>query len=237
MPGSYAVIVDAGFLKAEGARVLGLPRSSLAFDGEACIRWFSTVVRDSRYEQFAPIFATKAFLRVYWYDPSDRRDRAQRAAFDRLADVPGLCLRLGHLHEVRPGWQHPVRKAVQACGVNLVDFEKHFQFRSELEQKGVDALMTLDLVNLSRDRVVDAVLLVSGDRDLEESVRVAQGAGCKVVLVQPPAAGVAPALLRLADARIRIEPDDLRTMLVPVQSPASESPALAGAGVRSAQTP
>ena len=94
MPGSYAVIVDAGFLKAEGARVLGLPRSSLAFDGEACIRWFSTVVRDSRYEQFAPIFATKAFLRVYWYDaaydPSDRRYRAQRAAFDRLADVPGL---------------------------------------------------------------------------------------------------------------------------------------------------
>lgn len=94
-----------------------------------------------------------------------------------------------------------------------------------------------DLVNLSRDRVADAILLVSGDRDLEEAVRVAQGAGCKVVLAQPPGAGVAPALMQLADAMLHLHPDDLLRMLIPVQPAAAESQALASAGVRSAQTP
>jgi len=237
MPGNYAVLVDAGFLKAEGAKAVGMARDNLTFDGATCIDWFSGFHRDNRFAPLAPIFADKAFLRAYWYDgafdPTDRRYQTQRAVFEALAIVPGLYLRLGQLQERRPSWQRRVQRAVLACGVSLADFEKHFRFRSELEQKGVDALMTLDLVHLSRDRAADAILLVSGDRDLEEAVRVAQGVGCKVVLAHPPAAGVARALRQLADAQLSIEAVDLRRMLVPVR------PRLvtAGAGIRSARTP
>ncbi len=228
MSGNYAVFVDAGFLMAAGARALGRARRGLSFDGTACVDWFTNFHRVPRYDRPGRIFRDKVFLRAYWYDgafePLDPRFLRQRATFELLADVPGLYLRLGHLRETRPAWQHPVQKAVQACGVSLGDFAKHFQFRSELEQKGVDALMTLDLVSLSRDRAVDAILLVSGDRDLEEAVRVAQGVGCKVVLAYPAGAGVAPALRQLADARLRIEAADLQKMLVPFRPAAVPQP-------------
>jgi len=226
---SYAVIVDAGFLMAAGARALGLARQPLAFDGAECVMWCGGFHRRPQYAQFAPIFESASFLRAYWYDaaydPADRRFRAQRATFDALALVPGLYLRLGHLQVIRPSWQRQVRRAVRACGVDLAVFERHFEFRSELTQKGVDSLMTLDLVNLARDRAVDAILLVSGDRDLEEPMRVAQGVGCTVVLAYPPRAGVATTLRQLADAQLEIDPSDLRQMLVPVApaAPAARS--------------
>ncbi len=231
MSGNFAVMVDAGFLKAEGAKAIKVPRDSLTFDGEACVEWFNGFSHESRFAKLAPIFATREFLRIYWYDgafdPSDVRYATQRAVFDGLALVPGLYLRLGHVQTRRPRWEHAVQKAVQACGVKLVDFEKHFQFRPELEQKGVDALITLDLVQLSRDRAMEAVLLVSGDRDLAEAVRVAQGVGCKVVVAHPPNAGVAVALRQLADARVQFSLADLHKMLVaakPSGSPLAKSP-------------
>ncbi|HEY4027557.1 MAG TPA: hypothetical protein VGO86_14105, partial [Candidatus Dormibacteraeota bacterium] len=64
------------------------------------------------------------------------------------------------------------------------------------------------------DRVIDAVLLVSGDRDLEEAVRVAQGVGCKVVVAHPRSASVALALRQLADATVQLDRVDLTAMLV-----------------------
>jgi uncharacterized LabA/DUF88 family protein len=218
LSGNYAVLVDAGFLKAEGARVLGFARDGVTFDGHGCVEWFHRFMHDKRFAAVEPIFADRTFLRAYWYDaafdPSDRRYVTQRAVFDGLALVPGLYMRLGHVQERRPGWQHGVRQALRACGVELTDFEKHFEFRTELEQKGVDALITLDLVQLSRDRVVDVVLLVSGDQDLAEAVRVAQSAGCRIVVAHPPRAGVAVALRRLADGLLKLDRIDLERMLV-----------------------
>ena len=225
MSGNYAVLVDAGFLMAEGAVALGLSRERLAFDGAACVEWCSTFFRDQRCGRLAGIFENRAFLRAYWYDaafdPGDRRYRRQRELFDALASVPGLSLRLGHLQEREPAWQRSIRRALQACGVSLADFARHFEFRPELEQKGVDTLMTLDMANLARDRAVGALLLVSGDRDMEEAVRVAQGVGCSVALAHPGRAGVATALVQLADARVAIEAADLQRMLVPLRPPAA----------------
>jgi uncharacterized LabA/DUF88 family protein len=211
-------MVDAGFLKAAGARTLGLRRDRVAFDGHACLQWFDGFPYDKRFARAGAVFAERAFLRAYWYDaafdPAHRGYLAQRTTFDALALVPGLHLRLGHVQERRPGWQYGVRRAVKACGLALSEFEKHFDFRSEREQKGVDALMTLDLAQLSRDRVVDAVLLLSGDRDLAEAVRLAQSTGCRVVVAHPPAAGVSQELMHLADNRLELDRADLERMLV-----------------------
>jgi uncharacterized LabA/DUF88 family protein len=242
LSGRYVVMVDAGFLRAEGAKELGIGRDTVTFDGAACVEWFADFVRDPRFAAVAPIFAGRALLRAYWYDgafdPRDRRYRRQRAVFDGLALVPGLYLRLGHVQERRARLQHGIQKAVQACGVSLVEFEKHFEFRLELQQKGVDALMTLDLVQLSRDRVADAVLLISGDRDLEEAVRIAQGTGCKVVVAHPRNAGVALGLRQLADALVHLDATDLATMLVRTDAaPSARETAPVPAGPRSARTP
>ena len=79
--------------------------------------------------------------------------------------------------------------------------------------------MALDMVVLSLDRTVEAILLVSGDRDLEEAVRFAQRVGCRVVLAHPRTAGVATSVCQLADARFSIEETDLQRMLVPLRPP------------------
>jgi uncharacterized LabA/DUF88 family protein len=225
MSGNYAVLVDAGFLMAEGARALGLPRDGLAFDGAACVEWCSGFYLEHRTARAGSIFAGREFLRAYWYDgaydPVDRRYFRQRETFDAMASVAGLYLRLGHLQERRPAWQRAVRRALRAGGMSLDDFAVHFEFRPELEQKGVDVLMTLDMVILSLERTVEAILLVSGDRDLEEAVRFAQGVGCRVVVAHPRTAGVATSLCQLADARFSIEETDLQRMLVPVRRPAA----------------
>lgn len=165
MSGNCAVLVDAGFLMAEGSEALGRTCDNLAFDGDACVAWCTAFFGGDGGAHLTSISGRKSFLRAYWYDaaydPADRRYRRQPEQFD--------------------------------------------------------ALMTLDMVSLARDRAVDAILLVSGDRDLEEAVRVAQGVGCKVVLAHPPAAGVSLALRQLADARLSIEANDLQRVLVPVR--------------------
>ena len=53
-------------------------------------------------------------------------------------------------------------------------------------QKGVDALIYHDLVNLARERAISDAFLVSGDEDLREGVRTIQGMGVRVTLVGIP---------------------------------------------------
>lgn len=53
-------------------------------------------------------------------------------------------------------------------------------------QKGVDALIYHDLVNLARERAISDAFLVSGDEDLREGVRTVQGLGVRVTLIGIP---------------------------------------------------
>jgi hypothetical protein len=54
-------------------------------------------------------------------------------------------------------------------------------------QKGVDAMMCLDLLTLAQRRAVDRVYLVSGDEDLREAIGEAQRYGVEVELISTPA--------------------------------------------------
>ena len=51
------------------------------------------------------------------------------------------------------------------------------------QQKGVDSLIVLDLVELSRNRAISDAVLVSGDEDLRVGVQLAQSFGVRVHLV------------------------------------------------------
>ncbi len=92
-------------------------------------------------------------LRTYVYDAQypDDADRYpdQRAYFDALAAEPGIRLRLGHLVERSAGSP-----------------------RAAWQQKGVDTLVVLDLVRLAQLRAYDIALIIAGDRDLAEALRV-----------------------------------------------------------------
>jgi len=158
-----------------------------------------------------------SLLRAYWYDgafePSHPQYAGQRTAFDAIASCPGIQLRLGHIREDVPSWHQAVKSAIAACGVPVPQFEQHFQFRPQREQKGVDTLIVLDLVRLAQRRAYDTALLLAGDRDLAEAVRVAQDEGRRIVVAHPAGSGVATELRQLADEVLTISIDDLKTML------------------------
>jgi len=200
-------LIDAGFLKAEGARTLRVKTHQVSPDAQGCVTFLRTLAGNEQ----APL------LRAYWYDgafeSSDPRYLTQRPYLDAVSSCPGIQIRLGHIRESTPSWQHAVKQAIANCGVALVDFEKHFQFRPVTQQKGVDTLIVLDLVRLAQRRAYDTVFLIAGDRDLAEAVRVAQDEGRRVVLLHPAGGGVATELRYLADEVQALDEPTLRQML------------------------
>jgi uncharacterized LabA/DUF88 family protein len=205
----YAGFIDYGFLDAAGANALKRKKTHVKPDAANCVEWLREIG--------GQLEGAPTLLRVYWYDaefePSDPRYPSQRKYFDAIARTPGLQLRLGHLRESVPNWHYAMKKALERYGVDPDEFEKHFSFQSVLSQKGVDTLITLDLVRLAQTNAYQTAILVAGDRDLAEPVRVAQDFGCRVLLAVPPKAGVAQELRQVADAVITIDDATLGRIL------------------------
>jgi uncharacterized LabA/DUF88 family protein len=116
-------------------------------------------------------------LRAYWYDgalePQHVGSSEQRRIFDGIAFTPGVQLRLGHLAERRTNrLQHPIQLALQSAatdlGINaealLAAFNRHWRWRPERQQKGVDTLITLDMVRLAQCGAYHTAVLVAQHR-------------------------------------------------------------------------
>ena len=212
---TYAGFIDAGFLRAEGARALGESPRNFRLDAEEVVNWHKRLTRsgDGR------------FLRAYWYDAKFDHDHdhseGQRRFFTAIAQIPGIHLRLGHIVENRPWFEQGIRDALRytAEGLGLDpltvmnEFDRHWVFRPERKQKGVDALVALDLVRLASRGVYDTAVLISGDRDLAEALRAAQDHGVQVMIATPDRYSVARELNELADDVIELDEDDLHRML------------------------
>lgn len=196
--------IDYGFLNKAACRPL--KAKLLKPNAEGVVNWLRTI------EQSDP----NCFLRAYWYDgaydPRNARHNAQRKYFDAIAEVPGIQLRLGHLQETKPKWQYAVREALRNAGLDQAQFEKHFKFRPELGQKGVDTRIALDLVRLAQRHAYDVGVLVAGDRDLAEPIRLAQDEGRRIIVAAPESASVAAELRQLADEMIELTPVILKSM-------------------------
>ncbi len=212
---SVVGFIDAGLLRAEGARALGESPRNVRLDAEAVVNWYKeTAYRESG-----------RFLRVYWYDARfeyghDHAD-GQRRFFTALAQTPGIQLRLGRIVESRPWFEPGIREALRrtATGMGLdpvalmEEFDQNWFFRPDRRQKGVDTLVAMDLVRLAARGVYDTALLTSGDGDLVEPVRAAQELGVRLVIVTPDRYCVAREVTELADEIIEIDEDELLRML------------------------
>lgn len=202
----YAVFIDAGYLKHSGARALKLKAHHLTLDAKAVVGWARNLG-----QQFG---VADSLLRVYWYDgefdPSHSEYKKQRSYFHAIEDVPGVNLRLGYVVERPPSWHYAVKQALKACGVPLATFEQHFSFIPEREQKGVDALLTLDLVHLAEKRAYQWAVVVAGDRDFGEVIWTAQDEGRRILVAVPTLKDLAPELRRVADDVIVIDAQVLK---------------------------
>jgi uncharacterized LabA/DUF88 family protein len=205
--GRHAAFVDAGFLKAEGARALGIDVSELSPSPASLIEGLRAMSWDNR----------SSLLRAYWYDaigePGTPGWTEAKASFEAIARTPGIRLRLGHVSVQQPSWHTPLKHALRTAGVNLDEFRKYFEFREERRQKGVDTLLTLDLVSLAQRGAYDRAILIAGDRDFAEPVRLAQDEGRRVYLWVPREEAIAPELQSLADEVRVLGEAELRPLL------------------------
>jgi len=72
--------------------------------------------------------------------------------------------------------------------------------RYGLEQKGVDMRIGMDFATLSLKRLVDRIILISGDTDMVPAIKLARREGIQVCMVQVGTRGrLAPTLIEDAD--------------------------------------
>ena len=216
--GTYAGFVDAGFLIAEGAKLLGKRPIEVRPQASSVVSWFH---RQRQIDQ-----SLGRLLRTYWYDgaldSSNPRYERQRRYFDAIAYTPGIQLRLGHLVERQSRLEVPIRKALVNTAISLgitpellADrFDEHWTFYPDRHQKGVDTLMTLDMVRLAGRSAFTSAIVISGDRDLAEVIRTVLDFGIRVMVATPNRNSVASEVLQLADAVIDLQEEDVRTMLI-----------------------
>jgi uncharacterized LabA/DUF88 family protein len=184
-PPTVMAFVDAGYLTAGARTHLKLP-SAPRIDGLWLTRWVSSAWTSRRGGDV---------LRAYVYDAQYPDGAAQysdqRSYFDALGAQPGIRLRLGHLVERSAGSP-----------------------RAAWQQKGVDTLMVLDLVRLAQQRAFDTALIIAGDRDLAEVLRVvADDHARRVILYSVEGSAPAKELVQSADDHGIIDGQSLRLLV------------------------
>ena len=72
------------------------------------------------------------------------------------------------------------------------------QREAEIHQKGVDVLLAIDLVNLAHTGAYDIAIILSGDTDLIEAVKLVKNLGKTVIIISYHTPGN-PALSNISD--------------------------------------
>ena len=215
--GTYAGFVDAYYLKAEGARFIGKKATDkdVRLNAPYVVDWLRGLSQTQLHGA--------RFLRAYWYegafDQLDDRYKKQREYLDAIAHH--VQLRLGKVVEYPSRLDEPIHNAltetVESLKIPVEHFFKEFAKRRrfyERQQKGVDTLITLDMVRLARRSVFDTAVLISGDGDLLEVIRTVQDYGVRVLIVSPnPSRSVAREVAQLADDVIEIPKKEIKNML------------------------
>lgn len=184
---SYAILIDGGFVK----YTLKRKRSDPPIDDALVQAFVDSIGRLSQLDG-------ARLHRVYFYDakPLTRKiTRPDGSIMDfaaskshaistlqhqTIARLPFVAMRFGELSE--RGWKVPeriLRKQKNVANVTIPagDLEPNVQ------QKGVDMRIGLDIATLTIKQQSDIIVLVTGDSDLVPAMKLARREGAQVILV------------------------------------------------------
>ena len=183
--GKFAILMDGGFVTKKLSQRHG--RFPTANDIEA------ECTRIKRHEALAD----KELLRNYWYDARPATDtianpldgqsislgttrvlRENSSLQQAIELLPDFALRAGET--VVHGWQLG-GKAMQSLSQTPRQLEPR-DLIPNIEQKGVDLRIGLDIARLSLRQLVDVIVLVSGDSDFVPALKFARREGIRVFL-------------------------------------------------------
>lgn len=215
--GTYAGFVDAYHLIAEGAKSIGKNRwdKDVRPNAPYLVKWLRKLSQTHLHGA--------RFLRAYWYDgafdQSDDRYEKQRDYHEAIAHH--VQLRLGRLVEYPSRLDEPIHNALRATAKILgtpedrllEEFDKHWTFYPDRQQKDVDTLITLDMVRLASLPAFEAAVVFAGDGDLAEVIRAVQDYGVRVLIVTLNRNSVARKVAQLADDVIELPKEEIVKML------------------------
>jgi uncharacterized LabA/DUF88 family protein len=185
MGSKYAILLDGGFVtkKLQGK----LKRFPSAADvQQECERIIKS-----------PHLTERDLLRIYFYDASPAKDRLKNpvdgsgldlsatnefklhiSLLDTLELMPNFAVRKGDL--VVHGWRLGNKALEDMMKTPRIPVAKDFV--PDLEQKGVDLRIGLDIARLALREMVDFIVVVTGDSDLVPAFRFARREGVRVIL-------------------------------------------------------
>lgn len=201
MAHSVAVILDGGFVKKKLQDTLR--RFPTPDDVVALVE--ATMAK--------PRLASAELFRVLYYDAPPFEGRAQnpvdgsvlnfsatpqarlnRQLIDRLELKPDFAVRRGMI--IHTGWKLG-RAALSSLSKKPRPVTAQ-DFVPDMGQKGVDIRIGLDIARIAVKRIVDIIVLVTGDSDFVPVMKFARTEGIKVYL-EPMGHGIRPELKAHAD--------------------------------------
>ena len=184
MPKRLAILVDGGFAKKRLGPRLGTPKVN------EIETYIAQVLKREVLEGFE-------LFRVYWYDAppfegvatnpvskvqvrfaATPQASTHKSLLDGLEMVPYFAVRRGQLQN--HGWRLK-RRALREIAQTGRSVEAD-DLSPQLTQKGVDMRIGLDIACLALKRIVDGLLLVTGDSDFVPAMKLARKEGLIIYL-------------------------------------------------------
>lgn len=181
---NYAILIDGGFAK----RKLGTAKTP------ADAKSFSVMIEKIMKHE---ALCTHRLHRVYYYDATPLTSSEKnplsgeamdfgatavvasaRRLFDELAKLPFVALRLGELSF--NGWHvRPKALRSEAGGAREITGK---DLAPQIQQKGVDMRIGMDIAALTLKKQAQIIVLVSGDSDFVPAMKFARREGCQLFL-------------------------------------------------------
>ena len=215
-----AILIDAEWFRKLLQRFFAPPRGSPPGTPGGLV---AGVTADVFYRNGAAVIdgAAEEIFRIFCYDcepfsksqqnpidrsimrfgPGNANFDARMLFFKELGEKPYIALRRGQVRgrgwEIKESKVEELMKSASSATFKATLAPTDIKFA--LEQKGVDMRIGMDVATLSIKKLVDRIVLISGDTDLVPAIKLARREGIQVAVTQIGAFRLAPQLIEDSD--------------------------------------